>query len=279
MFLITQYLQTVLGFTAFQAGLRMLPMAALMMTVAPFSPRVVERVGTKVVVGGGLLLAAIGLVVASTVPVANGYPHLLLAMVMLAGGMGLVMAPATESIMGSLPRNKAGVGSAMNDTTRQMGGALGVAVMGSILASSYRPAISSKLTELDAPASVVAQAKDSVGGAVQAAASLPGSMANAVAEAARVAYVDSFQAALWVGAAVVLVAAAVVFAFLPARAKDFREPVEGTLDGLASNAAAEAEAILEEDAAAAGDARVDERTRANGSAPDSGRTVSAGTDR
>ena len=74
-------------------------------------------------------------------PVSNGYPHLLLGMIMLAVGMGLVMAPATESIMGSLPPAKAGVGSAMNDTTRQMGGALGVAVFGSVLASVYRPGV------------------------------------------------------------------------------------------------------------------------------------------
>src|SRR5438445_8618491 len=161
MFLITQYLQVVLGFNALQAGIRMLPMAAVMMTVAPFSPRLVERIGTKLVVGMGLLLAATGLFFASSVPATHGYPHLFLSMAMLATGMGLVMAPATESIMGALPPSKAGVGSAMNDTTRQMGGALGVAVIGSVFASAYRPGIGSALTKIGAPAGVVSAAKDS----------------------------------------------------------------------------------------------------------------------
>src|SRR5207344_810425 len=103
------------------------------------------------------------------------------AMVLLSGGMGLIMAPATESIMGSLPPAKAGVGSAMNDTTRQMGGALGVAVIGSILATAYRPGVTNALTALGAPADVITKAQDSVAGAVQAASTLPGALGDAVA--------------------------------------------------------------------------------------------------
>src|SRR3954468_15089591 len=87
-FLITQYLQTVLGYSALEAGLRMLPMAAVMLVVAPLSPRIVEHVGTKVVVGGGLVLVALGLGIASQVPVTNGYPHLLVSMGILSMGMG-----------------------------------------------------------------------------------------------------------------------------------------------------------------------------------------------
>jgi EmrB/QacA subfamily drug resistance transporter len=248
MFLITQYLQTVLGFSAFEAGLRMLPMACVMLVVAPLAPRIVERVGTKVVVGAGLTLVTLGMAWASQVPTTNGYPHLVVAMVMLSGGMGLVMAPATESIMGSLPPAKAGVGSAMNDTTRQMGGALGVAVIGSILATSYRPGVTNALTSLGAPADVITKAKDSVGGAVQAAATLPGSLGDAVAAAARSEFVDAFGGALLVAAGVVAIAAIVVFSFLPARAHDAREPVEGALDGIASLTFAEAEGVVEHDA-------------------------------
>src|SRR5205085_7772578 len=125
------------------------------------------------------------------VPVTDGYPHLLVAMAMLSCGMGLVMAPATESIMGSLPPAKAGVGSAMNDTTRQMGGALGVAVIGSILATSYRPGVSDALTSIGAPANVITKAQDSVGGAIQAAATLPADLGNAVVAAARTEFVDA----------------------------------------------------------------------------------------
>jgi MFS transporter, DHA2 family, multidrug resistance protein len=246
MFLITQYLQTVLGFSPLQAGIRMLPMAAVMMTVAPMSPRLVERFGTKLIVGIGLLLAAGGLFFASGVPATNGYPHLLVAMATLSFGMGLVMAPATESIMGSLPPSKAGVGSAMNDTTRQMGGALGVAVIGSIFATSYRPGIASALSKIGAPSEVVAAAKDSVGGAMAAAAKLPGELGRQVMADARTQFVHAFGSASRVGGVVILVAAAVVFMFLPARARDTGEPVtETAIDGLASLTFAEAEGELE----------------------------------
>jgi DHA2 family multidrug resistance protein-like MFS transporter len=158
-----------------------------------------------------------------------------------------------------------------------MGGALGVAVIGSVFASSYRPAISSRLTELGAPTAVIEQARDSVGGALQAASGLPGGLAETVANAARTEYVNAFQGALLVGAVVVAVAAAVVFLFLPARAGDARAPVEGPLDGLASLAAAEAEFVLEEDAADGG-LPDREGSRRMPTRPDT-QGVPAGTDR
>ncbi len=244
-FLVTQYLQTVLGYSALEAGARMMPMALTMLVVAPMSPRVVERIGTKVVVGTGLLLAAAGVGVLSQVPVDDGYPLLVAGMMVMAVGMGLVMAPATESIMGSLPPAKAGVGSAMNDTTRQMGGALGVAILGSVLASSYRPAVQSSLQGLGLPVEAVAVAQDSVGGAFQVASRLPSELGTAVMDAASEAFVTAFHSTVLVAAAVLLVAAGVVFRFLPARAGDAREPVEGPLDGLASLTFAEAEGALE----------------------------------
>ncbi len=251
MFLISQYLQTVLGFSALEAGLRMLPMACVMLVVAPMAPRIVERVGTKVVMGSGLSLAAIGLFWASRVPETGGYPHLFVAMAILSAGMGLTMAPATESIMGSLPPSQAGVGSAMNDTTRQMGGALGVAILGSVLATSYRPGIGAKLTDLGVPGHLIATAKDSVGGALQAATDgrLTPSVREAMETAARSEFVNAFGGALVVGALAVAAGAAIVLIFLPARAHDARESGEGPLDGLASLTFAEAEGVLEADAA------------------------------
>ncbi len=250
MFLVTQYLQTVLGYSALQAGLRMLPAAAVMLITAPLAPRMVERVGTKLVVGGGLLIASIGLVAMSRVPPSDGYNHLLLAMILMTMGMGLVMAPATESIMGSLPPSKAGVGSAMNDTTRQMGGALGVAILGSIAATSYRPGIADKLSSLHLSSADISAAKDSVGGAMDLAKSLPASVGSAVATAAKLQFVSGMHTALVIGAGVVLIAAIIVFVYLPARAGDARESVEGPLDGLASLTFAEAEGVLEVDAEA-----------------------------
>jgi EmrB/QacA subfamily drug resistance transporter len=248
-FIATQYLQTVLGFSPLEAGLRAFPMSMVMVAVAPLAPRLVERVGTKLVVGSGLVLVAVGMGVMTTVPVADGYPRLLFGMCLLAAGVGLTMAPATESIMGSLPPAKAGVGSAMNDTTRQMGGALGVAVIGSVFAAVYRPGMTDALAGSGLGAEQVAVARDSVGGAMQVAAQLSGEAGAALAQIARVQFVDGMSTALLVGIGAVVAAAGIVFAFLPARAHDPREEEEGALDGLASLTYAEAESVLERDAA------------------------------
>ncbi len=224
MFLGTQYLQTVLGFSALEAGLRMLPMAVLMICVAPLAPRLVERVGTKVVVGSGLLVAAVGLGIISQVPVADGYTQILIGFCFVSTGMALTMAPATESIMGSLPREKAGVGSAMNDTTRQMGGALGVAVLGSVFATVYRPGMAEDISGLGLTPEQASQAQDSIGGALHVAGELPAAAAAQLVDIAKHQFVEGMHLAIYVAIGVVLVAAAIVFKFLPARAHDYVEP-------------------------------------------------------
>ena len=145
LFLLTQYLQSVLGFSALAAGVRIIPFAVVMMAVAPQSAKLAERFGTKVVVTVGLVIVAAGLAVITLVEPSAGYTPVFFAFVIMALGMALTMAPATESIMGSLPRDKAGVGSAVNDTTRQVGGALGVAIIGSVYSSVYAGSITSAI--------------------------------------------------------------------------------------------------------------------------------------
>ena len=137
LFLMTQYWQLVHGYSPLEAGVRLLPYAATMMIVAPLSARVVEKVGTKRVVLAGLTLIMISLALLSTIEPDSSYPLVISYFMLMAAGMGMTMAPATESVMGSLPREKAGVGSAVNDTTRQVGGALGVAIIGSAVSSVY----------------------------------------------------------------------------------------------------------------------------------------------
>lgn len=250
MFVMNQYTQVVLGYSPLEAGLRMAPMSIVMLLVAPNAPRLVERFGTKLVVGFGLLTAALGVYIVSEVPVSNGYPVLLAGIVVLAAGMGCVMAPATESIMGSVPRDKAGVGSAMNDTTRQMGGALGIAVIGSILAAVYRPAVESQMSAAGVPSSLIATSQESVAGAVLRAASTPGldpELAGQIRDIGITEYVNGIHVAMKVGTLVMVLAAFVVFRWLPARAGDAREQVHGPLDGLASLTYAEAEGALEDD--------------------------------
>ncbi len=137
-FLITQYFQFVLGYSAFDTGLLFIPQALAMLVLSPLSARFVERFGTKVVVGGGLMASMVAMASFVVIePTSPYFPDLVWRLVLMSAGMAVAMAPATESIMGSLPLGKAGVGSAVNDTTRQLGGALGIAVIGSVLASVY----------------------------------------------------------------------------------------------------------------------------------------------
>src|SRR5947209_592439 len=157
-FLLTQYLQLVLGYSALEAGVRMLPMAFMMMVAAPASARFVEKFGSRKVVSSGLLIVALGLLLLAQSDVATPYWHLVLAIVTMAAGMGLSMAPSTTGIMASMPLRKAGVGSAVNDTTRELGGALGVAVLGSLLASKFTTALPASVAALPGPARTAVRA-------------------------------------------------------------------------------------------------------------------------
>jgi len=215
-FLIAQYLQFVLGFSPFEAGLRVMPVATLIVA-APLSARLTEKVGSKIVVTTGLVIVAIALTVISGVEVDGGYGRVALALSIMGFGMGMTMAPATDSIMGSLPLAKAGVGSAMNDTTRQVGGALGVAVLGSVLASTYSAAMTPLVTALPPPAAELAL--DSVGGAARVAAEI-GEAGAALVRSAASAFVDGMGNAALVAAGVALAGAMVAAVFLPARPDD-----------------------------------------------------------
>lgn len=224
-FLFTQYLQLVKGYTALGAGLRTLPVAIALMVVAPLSARLVERFGPRRVVAGGLTVVAGGLALLSTAGPSTSYPWLAVSLVVLAVGMGSSMAPATTSIMASLPQGKAGVGSAVNDTTRELGGALGVAVLGSLAASQYASGLARELHGLTAPQA--AAARSSLGGALQVAAGLRDGQGVQLADAARRLFVDAMGTALTVAAVVVLIAAAVVGRFLPAKSPVHDTPAPG----------------------------------------------------
>ena len=172
LFLMTQYWQFVDGYSPLQAGVRLLPYALAMMLTAPLSARLVERVGTKRVVTAGLVVIASALVLLSFITADSSYPRVILNMCAMAVGMGLTMAPATESVMGSLPRDKAGVGSAVNDTTRQVGGALGVAVIGSLVASVYASRVDDAAAVAGLTGPALERARSSLGGALQLSPSL-----------------------------------------------------------------------------------------------------------
>jgi EmrB/QacA subfamily drug resistance transporter len=216
LFFLTQYLQFVLGYTALQAGLRVAPLALVLMVSAPLSGRLTTRFGNKVLVAAGMTVVAAGLGFMGTLSVTSGYGHVVLSLVILGFGMGTAMVPATESIMGSLPLAKAGLGSAMNDTTRQVGGALGVAILGSIFASSYAAHISASLA--GQPAAAVAAASDSVGAALALGAKLGGAPGAAIVTAAKHSFITAMDRGLMVGAATALLGALVALIWLPNRA-------------------------------------------------------------
>jgi EmrB/QacA subfamily drug resistance transporter len=199
-FVMTQYLQLVLGYSPLGAGVRMLPWAAMYMISTRRSARFVERFGQRVVVSWGMVVVAAGLAILALSGLQANYPLLALSLVVSAAGMGMVTAPSTGAIIVALPLNKAGVGSAVNDTTRELGGALGVAVMGSLVASLYRG---------DLPASAHA-ATTSLGAGLIAAGKLHGPARVALAHAARVAYVHAFDITMVVAVGVALLAAALI---------------------------------------------------------------------
>jgi EmrB/QacA subfamily drug resistance transporter len=226
-FVLTQHLQFVLGYSALEAGLRITPFATLVLA-APVAARIVERIGTKAVVAAGLTIVGVGLTLIASVGVGDGYAPIGWSLAVIGIGMGATMAPATDSIMGSLPLAKAGVGSAMNDTTRMVGGALGVAVIGSALSSAYGSAVEPALTQL--PRGAASAAGDSVGAALEVARRA-GPVAGDLAHAARSAFVDAMGDALLIGASVAAAGALIVLAWLPARARP-GEVTESRLEDL-----------------------------------------------
>ncbi|HEY1281874.1 MAG TPA: DHA2 family efflux MFS transporter permease subunit [Acidimicrobiales bacterium] len=214
-FLLTQYFQFVLGYSPLEAGLMTAPVAVGIMGLAPQAPKFVDRFGTKRVVVAGLLIVAGALCFYASDTIMSSFVGGALVRLMFGAGMGLTTAPATESIMGSLPPGKAGVGSAVNDTTRQTGGALGVAVLGSIFALRYHAVIGEAGF---APAAVRPDVKDSIGKALAAAATVGGTVGQRIVAEARHAFVVSMRVVYATAALVVLCAAFVAWSFLPARA-------------------------------------------------------------
>ncbi len=220
LFVETQHLQFVLGYSALGAGVRFIPVAGTLLLGGPLSTVLVRRLGTKVVAGTGLVMVAAGLAWLATVSDGSTYLTGVLGPFIIMGlGMGLTMAPATEAIMGSLPRAQAGVGSAMNSSVMQVGGAAGVAVIGSVLASGYRSVIGGTLAGHAVPAVAATAIKSSVGGALEVAHRAPAALGTALAAVARHGFVHGMQLAMPVAAGVALAGALVVLVFLPARAE------------------------------------------------------------
>jgi EmrB/QacA subfamily drug resistance transporter len=213
MFLITQYFQLILGFSPLGAAVRLLPIASIMIIVAPMTPRIVARIGSNRTVALGMSLVALGFLLFTGLDVNTSYAYVVLCVVPLTGGIALTMAPMTAAIMSVVPPRRAGAGSAMNDASRELGAALGVAVLGSVAASRYSSHLNHAISSL--PAATQATARASLEGALRTAEGLPGNAGAALTSAAEHAFVSGIHLAVLVGALLAITAAALVYRFLP----------------------------------------------------------------
>ena len=218
LFLLTQFLQLVQGYSPLAAGVRALPFALAMAAASPVSPLLAERFGTRVIMPGGMALMGLGLADLSTAGVHTAYPLIAVAVAIMGAGMGLVMAPASNTIMTTVPAHQAGAGSAINDTIREVGGALGVAIVGSLSAAVYQSRLGSALATAHVPGAVTHAATGSVAAADLTGARLGGAHGSELISAAHSAFVTSMALGMRVAAGIALASAiAAVFAFAPRR--------------------------------------------------------------
>ncbi|MGK2932695.1 MAG: MFS transporter [Solirubrobacterales bacterium] len=225
-FLVTQYFQFLKGYGPFETGVRLLPVATSVAISSVVGTQLAVKFGTKFVVGGGLVLLAVAYAWISTASVETSYLEIACQMLVLGSGMGLTSAPATESIMGAVTNAKAGIGSAVNDATRELGATLGVAVIGSVFASLYHEAFTSASTR-GIPEAALGPARDSIGGALIASDRLSelgaSGAAGTLGQVASAGFFDGMQAGCLVASAVCAVGALMCFAILPAHPVDLEE--------------------------------------------------------
>ncbi|MFH8529257.1 MFS transporter [Streptomyces tendae] len=193
------YFQAVLGWSGLLSTVALMPMAVMMMVTSGLAPALAARVGSRPTMALGVALAGVGLALMALFVSDDGYLTILPGMLVMGIGMGLSMTPSTEAITGSLPRGKQGVASALNDVTREFGTALGVALLGALLASGYRGAVDGRLGGI--PQGPADSAREGVANAVEAAGSA-GPYGPDLLHAAQQSFVDGWQQAMWAGVAV-----------------------------------------------------------------------------
>ncbi|HUB72097.1 MAG TPA: MFS transporter [Acidimicrobiales bacterium] len=218
LFVLTQFLQFDLGYSPLGAGVRVLPISGVLALGALASHRVVDLAGTKLTASGALALVAIGVAEIAAVGTTNAtYLDELPGMLLMGLGAGLLLPAGTESVLGAVARDDSGVGSATNSTAMQVGGALGVAVIGSILSTRYQHHMHGVLTGRTVPSAARRAILGSIGGALAVAKAVPGVLGQALALAARTGFMSGNRSALSVAAIVTGAGALLVLAWLPSR--------------------------------------------------------------
>ncbi|MFE0250163.1 MFS transporter [Streptomyces sp. NPDC059010] len=220
----TQFLQFVLGYDALETGVRLLPLAGAVFVGAAATGRLTPKLGVKVMVGAGMAIGTAGVFLLTRIESGSTYTDFLAPLLMLGLAIGLSVSPATDTIMGSFPESELGVGGGANDTALELGGALGIAILGSLLGTAYRD----KLTELagaQLPHAALETAKDSVGGGLAVAeqvARTPGAtpqQAQALVDAVHEAFAHSVAQTSLIGGIIMAAGTAIVLAVLPGRGR------------------------------------------------------------
>ena len=228
MFFLPQFLQLVQGDTPLQSGIAMLPAAGGLFLASLFSPRWAERYGTRRIVVTGLVLVVLGLAFAAYLTADSAYLHVGGSLGLMGLGLGMVLPQATNAVLASVPRERAGMGSAVNDGVGELGGSLGVAVLGSLLSLGYRNQIEAQVSAAgDAiaaiPSSVVDAVRESLAAGSLAVASLPADVATPIRQVAGNAFVSGMTTALLVAAAIVAAGALLAWRLFPARVERVEE--------------------------------------------------------
>ena len=224
--ILVQFLQAVLGYSAIKASLSLMPMAAVMMPLSAMAPRIASRVGYRAMFGIGMGLFSAGLaMMAAMASVDGGYWSVFPGLMVLGVGMGLAQTPATTAITASLPVEEQGVASALNDTVREFGGALGIALVGSVLSAGYRSGLGS------APDALPPEAREAVTSGIGGAAYVAqqaGAAGEQIMVVARGAFVDGLGSALWIAAGISLLAGIAATLWTPRQA----HAADGTVEDL-----------------------------------------------
>lgn len=211
-FSMSQLMQLVLGYSPLESSLLTIPLMLPMMFVSPFIPNVVKKFGARITITAGLMLTAFAFVIMSTWTKDMTYWHLFVTMIIMMLGISAAMTPGTNILMASVPRNRSGMGSAMNDITRELGGALGVAVLGAILSATYESQIREAASTFSEP--IRSGLESSLAVALNVTSSL-GPAAQSVADAAMDAFMDGVTLAAMVAAIIIFIAALIAFFGLP----------------------------------------------------------------
>nr|WP_132993380.1 MFS transporter [Gordonia zhaorongruii] len=214
-FLITQYFQAVKGYGTLESGLRTLPFAVVMALLSPVAMWLSQRFGPRAVVSVGAFAMSGGFALVELASRFSGYWELIVwAMVLMAGGLAFISGPCTQLVMDSLKPEQVGAGSAVNDTTREFGGTLGVAVLGSILTSAYVAGVGERLSGIGVPDSVREVAERSVMAGVSVADQAPGGSGEVIRTAVHTVFVDGLHDAVWAAVAVTAAAGVAAIALL-----------------------------------------------------------------